>query len=57
MDGQQESLNEFIGLLDTFPFWFNIVTPDRASTRATMPTAIQGTAAGRWPARRSLRPG
>ncbi len=27
IDGQQESLNEFIVLLDTFPFWFNIVTP------------------------------
>ncbi|MGV0852583.1 alkyl sulfatase dimerization domain-containing protein [Mycolicibacterium phlei] len=27
VDGQQESFNEFMGLLDTFPFWFNIVTP------------------------------
>lgn len=27
IDGQQQSFNDFIGLLDTFPFWFNIVTP------------------------------
>ncbi len=27
IDGQRESFDEFIGLLDTFPFWFNIVTP------------------------------
>jgi alkyl sulfatase BDS1-like metallo-beta-lactamase superfamily hydrolase len=27
VDGQRESFNEFIGLLDKFPFWFNIVTP------------------------------
>ncbi|WP_102141942.1 alkyl sulfatase C-terminal domain-containing protein [Mycobacterium hubeiense] len=27
IDGNRESFNEFMGLLDTFPFWFNIVTP------------------------------
>ncbi|RAV18412.1 alkyl/aryl-sulfatase [Mycolicibacterium sp. GF69] len=27
IDGQQQSFNDFLGLLDTFPFWFNIVTP------------------------------
>lgn len=27
IDGNQQSFNDFIGLLDTFPFWFNIVTP------------------------------
>ena len=27
IEGQRESFNEFMGLLDTFPFWFNIVTP------------------------------
>ncbi len=26
-DGNRGSLDEFMGLLDTFPFWFNIVTP------------------------------
>ena len=25
--GKSESFKEFMGLLDTFPFWFNIVTP------------------------------
>jgi alkyl sulfatase BDS1-like metallo-beta-lactamase superfamily hydrolase len=25
--GRREALSEFLGLLDTFPFWFNIVTP------------------------------
>jgi alkyl sulfatase BDS1-like metallo-beta-lactamase superfamily hydrolase len=25
--GSRESLEEFLGLLDDFPFWFNIVTP------------------------------
>ena len=27
VDGNGESFKEFLGLLDTFPFWFNIVTP------------------------------
>ena len=27
MDGKRESFTEFMGLLDSFPFWFNIVTP------------------------------
>ena len=27
IDGKRESFVEFMGLLDTFPFWFNIVTP------------------------------
>jgi alkyl sulfatase BDS1-like metallo-beta-lactamase superfamily hydrolase len=27
IDGRKEALGEFIGLLDDFPFWFNIVTP------------------------------
>ncbi|MNI84520.1 hypothetical protein D3C73_1414340 [compost metagenome] len=27
VDGNREKLDEFLGLLDTFPFWFNIVTP------------------------------
>ncbi len=27
IDGNQDALNEFLGLLDTFPFWFNVVTP------------------------------
>jgi alkyl sulfatase BDS1-like metallo-beta-lactamase superfamily hydrolase len=27
IDGRKEALGEFLGLLDTFPFWFNIVTP------------------------------
>ena len=27
IDGNRDSFNEFVGLLDTFPFWFNIVTP------------------------------
>ena len=25
--GKREAFTEFVGLLDTFPFWFNIVTP------------------------------
>jgi alkyl sulfatase BDS1-like metallo-beta-lactamase superfamily hydrolase len=27
IDGRKEALGEFMGLLDEFPFWFNIVTP------------------------------
>jgi alkyl sulfatase BDS1-like metallo-beta-lactamase superfamily hydrolase len=27
VDGRREALTEFLGLLDKFPFWFNIVTP------------------------------
>jgi alkyl sulfatase BDS1-like metallo-beta-lactamase superfamily hydrolase len=27
IDGRREALGEFLGLLDTFPFWFNVVTP------------------------------
>lgn len=27
IDGNREILAEFMGLLDTFPFWFDIVTP------------------------------
>lgn len=27
LDGNRQSVDEFVGLLDTFPFWFNIVTP------------------------------
>ncbi|MGL4318965.1 MAG: alkyl/aryl-sulfatase [Pseudomonas sp.] len=27
VDGKREALTEFLGLLDVFPFWFNIVTP------------------------------
>ena len=27
IDGNRSSLDEFMGLLDMFPFWFNIVTP------------------------------
>jgi alkyl sulfatase BDS1-like metallo-beta-lactamase superfamily hydrolase len=27
LEGNRQSVDEFVGLLDTFPFWFNIVTP------------------------------
>jgi alkyl sulfatase BDS1-like metallo-beta-lactamase superfamily hydrolase len=27
VDGRRESVSDFLGLLDTYPFWFNIVTP------------------------------
>ncbi len=27
IEGQRGAFNEFMGLLDTFEFWFNIVTP------------------------------
>ncbi len=27
VDGRKEAVDEFLGMLDTFPFWFNIVTP------------------------------
>ncbi|HET9876832.1 MAG TPA: alkyl sulfatase dimerization domain-containing protein [Mycobacterium sp.] len=27
IDGNRDSFNQFLGLLDAFPFWFNIVTP------------------------------
>ena len=27
IEGKREAFGEFVGLLDNFPFWFNIVTP------------------------------
>ena len=27
VDGKREAFTEFVGMLDAFPFWFNIVTP------------------------------
>lgn len=27
VEGRREALAEFVGMLDQFPFWFNIVTP------------------------------
>jgi alkyl sulfatase BDS1-like metallo-beta-lactamase superfamily hydrolase len=27
IDGREQAFTEFLGLLDTYPFWFNIVTP------------------------------
>jgi alkyl sulfatase BDS1-like metallo-beta-lactamase superfamily hydrolase len=27
IDGQQQAFRDFLALLDTYPFWFNIVTP------------------------------
>ena len=27
LDGDRQSVDQFVGMLDTFPFWFNIVTP------------------------------
>ena len=27
IEGRREAFGEFVGMLDTFPFWFNIVTP------------------------------
>jgi alkyl sulfatase BDS1-like metallo-beta-lactamase superfamily hydrolase len=27
LEGNEQAVTEFLGLLDTFPFWFNIVTP------------------------------
>jgi alkyl sulfatase BDS1-like metallo-beta-lactamase superfamily hydrolase len=27
IDGKREAFTEFMGLMDSFPFWFNIVTP------------------------------
>jgi alkyl sulfatase BDS1-like metallo-beta-lactamase superfamily hydrolase len=32
IDGRREAFAEFVALLDNFPFWFNIVTPHKAST-------------------------
>ena len=27
IEGRREAFGEFVGLLDSLPFWFNIVTP------------------------------
>ena len=27
VDGRREAAGELLGMLDDFPFWFNIVTP------------------------------
>ena len=37
VEGRREAFAEFVGMLDRFPFWFNVVTPNetpRAITRA-----------------------
>jgi alkyl sulfatase BDS1-like metallo-beta-lactamase superfamily hydrolase len=31
LDGRREAFAEFVGMLDKFPFWFNIVTPNTRS--------------------------
>jgi alkyl sulfatase BDS1-like metallo-beta-lactamase superfamily hydrolase len=32
LEGKREAFTEFVGLLDKFPFWFNIVTPQQTAT-------------------------
>jgi alkyl sulfatase BDS1-like metallo-beta-lactamase superfamily hydrolase len=27
VEGREEAFSEFMSLLDTYPFWFNMVTP------------------------------
>ncbi|MGE3231666.1 MAG: alkyl sulfatase C-terminal domain-containing protein, partial [Hyphomicrobium sp.] len=27
VEGKEQAVSDFLGLLDTYPFWFNIVTP------------------------------
>jgi alkyl sulfatase BDS1-like metallo-beta-lactamase superfamily hydrolase len=27
VEGSKQAIEDFLGMLDTFPFWFNIVTP------------------------------
>jgi alkyl sulfatase BDS1-like metallo-beta-lactamase superfamily hydrolase len=34
IEGRREAFTEFMGLLDTFPFWFDIVTPSRGGMAA-----------------------
>src|SRR5688572_5263615 len=31
VEGRREAFAEFVGMLDRFPFWFNIVTPNESS--------------------------
>jgi alkyl sulfatase BDS1-like metallo-beta-lactamase superfamily hydrolase len=31
VEGRREAFSEFVGMLDRFPFWFNIVTPNEGS--------------------------
>jgi alkyl sulfatase BDS1-like metallo-beta-lactamase superfamily hydrolase len=33
VEGRREAFAEFVGFLDRFPFWFNIVTPWRTDGR------------------------
>jgi alkyl sulfatase BDS1-like metallo-beta-lactamase superfamily hydrolase len=35
IDDKREAFTEFVGMLDSFPFWFPIVTPKQASTVAS----------------------
>lgn len=35
LEGKREAFTEFVGLLDKFPFWFNIVTPQQTATVGT----------------------
>jgi alkyl sulfatase BDS1-like metallo-beta-lactamase superfamily hydrolase len=31
VEGRREAFADFVGMLDKFPFWFNIVTPNEGS--------------------------
>ena len=36
VEGSKQAFAEFVGLLDKFPFWFNIVTPNEMPSTVGM---------------------
>jgi len=46
IDGDQKKLNELVSYLDTFKFWFNIVTPRDNVASVSQPASGEGSSSG-----------
>jgi len=46
IDGDQKKLNELVSYLDTFKFWFNIVTPRDNAASVSQPASGEGSSSG-----------
>lgn len=46
IDGNQKKLEELVSYLDTFKFWFNIVTPGNNIASASTPASGEGSSSG-----------
>jgi hypothetical protein len=46
IDGDQKKLDELVSYLDTFKFWFSIVTPHDNIASASHPASDEGSSSG-----------